>query len=99
VTTYPLLEEYREVARRVAGKFPQVNPEPWLNWIERKGKLCEPAELGKQHSRDRDDDMVLACALAGNAKAILTKDEDLLVLGKPFGIPVLTPRQFLAGVR
>jgi len=27
---------------------------------------------------------------------IVSKDNDLLALGKPFGIEVLTPRQFLA---
>jgi putative PIN family toxin of toxin-antitoxin system len=97
VTSALLLEEYREVAMRMAGKFPEVNPEPWLKWIERKGKLYEPVLLGKQLSRDIDDDGVLACALAANAKVILSKDADLLVLEKPFGIAVLTPRQFLAG--
>jgi predicted nucleic acid-binding protein len=90
------LEEYHEVAGRIAIKYPEVNPEPWLNWIERKAKLFEPAPLGKQRSRDFDDDVVLACALAGGAKVILSKDADLLALEKPFGIMVLTPRQFLA---
>ena len=95
-TTRPLLDEYREVAGRMAKKFPEVNPEPWLKWIERKAKLFEPSSLGKQRSRDLDDDVVLACALASNAKMILSKDADLLVLEKPFGITVLTPRRFLA---
>ena len=67
-----------------------------LKWVERKAKLFEPAPPGKQRSRDLDDDLILACALAGNAKVILSKDADLLVLEKPFGITVLTPRQFLA---
>ena len=37
--TIPVFEEYREIARRVAKKIPQVDPEPWLNWIERKAKV------------------------------------------------------------
>ena len=38
----------------------------------------------------------LSCALACGAKIITSKDRDLLVLGKPFGIEILTPRQFLS---
>jgi uncharacterized protein len=91
----PLFEEYSEVARRVARTIPEVNPDPWLHWIERKAKVFESAPLGKQRSRDRDDDKLLACALASGAKTILSKDADLLVLKKPFGIEILTPRQLL----
>ena len=97
--TAPLLEEYREVARRVTESVPGVNPEPWLKWIERKAELYEPALLGKQRSRDRDDDSILACALGAGAKIIVSRDKDLLVLDKPFGITILTPRDFLARVR
>lgn len=36
------------------------------------------------HSRDRNDDKLLACALTGNCDYLITGDEDLLVLnGKP----------------
>ena len=97
--TIPVFEEYREIARRVAKKIPQVNPELWLNWIERKAKVYEPAALGKQRSRDSDDDPFLGCALASNARMIVSKDDDLLALEKPFGIAILTPRQFLARIR
>ena len=58
--------------------------------------MYEPVPLGKQRSRDPDDDRFLSCALAGNAKAVISRDKDLLVLEKPFGIQILTPRQFLA---
>lgn len=97
--TVPLFEEYDEIAHRVAPQLPPVNPEPWLKWIENKAKVYEPAPLGKQRSRDKDDDPVLACALASGAKVIISKDNDLLVLEKPFGIAILTPQQFLAQFR
>ena len=97
--TVPVFEEYGEVARRVAAKLPGVNPEPWLNWIERKAKVYEPAPVGKQRSRDPDDDPFLACALASGAKVVVSKDNDLLILEKPFGIEILTPRQFLSRFR
>ena len=97
--TIPVFDEYVEVAWRLARRIPEVNPEPWLKWIERKAKVYEPAPIGKQRSRDRDDDPFLACALAGHAKVIISKDLDLLALEKPFGIEIVTPRQFLAQLR
>ena len=97
--TVPVFEEYAEAARRIAAGIPEVNPEPWLNWIERKGKVYESASVGKQRSRDRDDDPFLACALASGAKTIISKDNDLLALKKPFGVAILTPQQFLARSR
>ena len=96
VATVAILQEYDEVARRVRAAYPSVNPEPWLRWIERKAKIYEPAPLGKQRSRDADDDLFLSCALASGAKVVVSKDRDLLVLGKPFGIEILTPRLFLS---
>jgi putative PIN family toxin of toxin-antitoxin system len=97
--TVPVFEEYAEIARRVAKRTPEVNPEPWLKWIEQKAKVYEPVSIGKQRSRDPEDDPFLACALASRAKTIISRDEDLLVLEKPFGIEILTPRQFLARMR
>ncbi len=91
--TAPVFAEYAAVARRVRVKRPEANPEPWLKWIERKAKVFEPAPLGKPRSRDPDDDPMLSCALASKGEVIVSKDKDLLVLQKPFGIEILTPRQ------
>ena len=45
------------------------------------------------------DDPILGTALASEARTIISFDQDLLVLGKPFGIAVLRPREFLALLR
>jgi putative PIN family toxin of toxin-antitoxin system len=66
--------------------------------LEAYVKLCEfvePEPLDKRVCRDKDDDVVLATALAGKADVIVTGDEDLLVLKKFRGIEILSPRQFL----
>ncbi len=94
--TQELLEEYQFTARRLwqAHELPK-NPEPALNWIENATTLVEPAQLGKQRSRDPDDEKVLAAALAANARAIITLDPDLLELEKPIGISILKPIEFM----
>ena len=97
--TVPVFEEYSQIAQRIAAKIPEVNPEPWLKWIESKAKVYEPSPIGEQRSRHADDDLFLSCALASGAKTIISKDKDLLVLEKPFGIEIVTPRRFLARFR
>ena len=47
-------------------------------------------------ARDRDDDVVLATALAGTASIIVTGDRDLLTLGAHRGIRILTPSDLAA---
>jgi uncharacterized protein len=90
-----IFEEYCEIAARLARRVPEVDPKPWLDWIEAKAKVYEPAQLGKQRSCDPEDDPFLACALGSGSKIVVSKDKHLLELDKPFGIEILTPRQFL----
>jgi putative PIN family toxin of toxin-antitoxin system len=97
--TAEILEEYRRKAQVLARRFPQVNPEPFLRWIERECPQFVPIPLGKQRSRDASDDMFLACALASRAQYLITRDADLISLGKPFGIIIVTDEQFLKLVR
>jgi len=52
------------------------------------------------HENQRNkDDPFLACALSAHAKFLISRDNDLLVLGKPFGIGVITPAGFLDWLR
>jgi putative PIN family toxin of toxin-antitoxin system len=92
-----ILEEYRRTASRMEAEniFPR-SPWPTLDWFISICHRVEPAPLGKQRSRDPNDDPCLACALAANAKFIISRDPDLLMLEKPFGISIVTPRQFLS---
>lgn len=54
-----------------------------------------PTPLSERVSRDPDDDEVLACAIAANADAIISGDQDLLTLKIFQGIPILTVTQML----
>jgi putative PIN family toxin of toxin-antitoxin system len=96
-------EIWREYAERIpailARERRQVDPQPVLAWVLTVAHFVEPAPLGKPRSRDPDDDCYLACALQADAEAVVSNDRDLLALGKPFGIRVLTPIQFVKLVR
>jgi putative PIN family toxin of toxin-antitoxin system len=94
--TREILSEYSLSAEIIQRKTNRnINWRAWIEWIGSKAISVEPAPLGKQRSRDFKDDMFLACGLAAGATAIISGDKDLLVLGKPFGIEVLEPREFL----
>lgn len=69
---------------------------PILALYRQHASWCEPAKLTEAVCRDRDDDWVLATALAGGAEAIVTGDADLLTLETWAGIAMLSPRQFVA---
>jgi predicted nucleic acid-binding protein len=57
-------------------------------------RLVEPDPLSERVCRDPDDDVVLATALAGGCRCIVTGDRDLLVLGEYQGIVIVSPRDF-----
>ncbi len=96
VVTADILSEYEQAVPIVlAAEVPHASVAGPLRWIRDKAWLVEPAPLGKRRSRDPKDDRFLAAALAVAARALVTYDEDLLALEKPFGIPVLRPLRFL----
>lgn len=94
-----VFDEYEAVVAELQPRFPACNSAGALAWLRLKAGWFEPALLGKPRSRDPQDDPFLACALAAGAKYLVTRDDDLLVLGKPFGIEILTPASFLAWLR
>jgi len=98
VIAYATLETLNELRNLLVDRGHKVKypPVTTLNWYYDRVKLVEPAPMRKQRSRDAKDDPYLACALAAGAKVIVSRDEDLLALEKPFGIQIITPRELLA---
>jgi uncharacterized protein len=97
--TREILAEYEWTAEQLSrrpGKHHGIKWHPLFSWVQQKAAYFESAPLGKQRSRDADDDIFLACALASGAKIIVSKDNDLLDLEKPFGIEILKPTTFVA---
>jgi uncharacterized protein len=49
--------------------------------------------------RDPNDDMILACAVAGAADYLISRDDDLLSLHVYGGVEIATPEEFLHMLR
>ena len=60
---------------------------PWTESVE------IPSVIGVSDPRDPNDRPFLELALAGEAEALVTGDNDLLVLASEFPIPIITPRE------
>jgi len=93
ISSQLLLNELRDVLDR---KFHQrtVDVRSALRLFADTFTLVTPDALDPPTCRDRDDDAVLATALVGECAAIITGDQDLLVLDPFRGIRVLAPSAF-----
>ncbi|MGO8675091.1 MAG: putative toxin-antitoxin system toxin component, PIN family [Limisphaerales bacterium] len=97
VVAYATEETLQELSELLADRGDRAKhpPATTLSWYQDHVKRVEPVPLGKQRSRDVNDDPYPACALGAGAKIIVTRDGDLLALEKPFGIQIITPRELL----
>lgn len=92
VTSQVLLDELEHTLR---GKFTLGSASiAFLEQLRLRVRIVEPPPLSVPVSRDPDDDLVLATAVAG-AALIVTGDQDLLVIGRYSGIEIVSPRDFL----
>lgn len=93
ISSLPLLNELRDVLER---KFNQraIDVRGALQLFAEHFTLVTPNALDSPACRDRDDDVVLATACAGECAAIITGDQDLLILDPFRGVRVLAPAAF-----
>lgn len=95
VATSPaLLEELDQTLRARFTLGPAATA--FLDQLRRRVRLAAPAPLAAPVSRDADDDVVLATAVAADAAVIVTSDQDLLVIRRYMGIDIISPRDFLS---
>ena len=94
VISEAVMAEYREIAGRMKSKFPLINPEGWLSYIEEHATMVLAVPLAAQVCEDADDDVFLACAVSADAKIVCSGDRHLLACNGWQGIEVLTPRVF-----
>ena len=91
-----ILEEYLNVAERLANRYAGVEYEGILGLIVQNAELVQAANLPEPVSEDPDDDKFLACALASNTHIIVSGDNDLLKVSGYADIRVLTPKGFIS---
>lgn len=96
VVSPEVLEEYLNVAERLATRYTDVEYEGILGLIVQNTELVQAAELPERVSDDPDDDKFLACALASNTNIIVSGDSDLLNVSGYADIRVLTPKAFFS---
>lgn len=99
--TEGIISEWKETIGELELEGTRFRRTPWptLEWLIEASHVVSASSLGKQRSRDAKDDPYIACALAARAEFIVSRDADLLVLEKPFGIEIVTPRAFLSCLR
>ena len=94
----PILSDWLwdELTEKLRTKFElNLDDLPILDLYRRLAVWVEPTELTSRVSRDLDDDWVLATAVAGEADAIVTGADDLLILRRYRIVRILSPRKFL----
>lgn len=93
ISSQPLLNELREVLERKFRQRP-VDVRGALKLFAETFSLVTPEPLAQPICRDADDDMVLATALTGECAAIVTGDQDLLILASFRDIRIVSPSMF-----
>lgn len=90
-----IVDEYLDVVARWVP--PAALPE-WQLWFSHPTKVTHiHIHLRKLHlSRDVTDNKFVDVAVSGEAKYIVTRDKDLLVMGGFRGIRFVGPKEFLA---
>ncbi len=93
VSSQPLLNE---VARVLAEKFNfgKTDIQAAIRLLKSRVEIVAIPPKYDAVCRDADDDLVLATALAGQCKAIISGDKDLAELGSFQGITILKPSEF-----
>ena len=93
-----LLAELQSVLTRDATVGEGYTPELvalYRATLEAHAELVEPQTPVPSISRDPNDDIVVATAVAAGAQYVVTGDNDLLSIGSHEGVLIVTPRQFL----
>lgn len=99
-TSPALLDEFREVLQRpkFAERFQRLgfSVDEFVGDYEALATQVESPEINVVLDRDPQDVIVLACAAAARAEAIVSGDLDLLSLKSFNDIPILSASQLLA---
>lgn len=93
--TPSILEEYTGVGDRLSQKYPGVDITYFTRLVAVESEVFPDIKLPRPVSRDSDDNKFIAAAVSSGANAVVSGDQDLLVLKNYHSIPILDPRSFL----
>ena len=92
----PLLAEYHETTLELKIDYPARVFVPWAELLTESAILVFPSDRAVGVTPDPDDEMILECAQAAEANAIVTGDKKHLLPLREFrGIPIISPIEFL----
>lgn len=99
ITCEEIVADYEEVLRRphIFGKFAHISNETIAasaTALREHSVFVVVGDIPRVVPDDPDDDAVLACAVAGNAEYIVSRDQHLLRLGVYQGIPIVSTEAF-----
>jgi len=85
-----------EVEEKLISKIhlPQGIVHEIIDYLRGQSEIVNPKEVKGSVCRDKADLNIIGTALSGNARFIITGDEDLLILKKYKGVEMITPREF-----
>jgi len=97
VTSPELIAELEGVLRRdyIQASIRLEEGQVLLDAIHLKAEILPPLGLIPSYTRDPKDDRFVACALAGDARYIVTVDKDLLILESLGDVRIMTPYEFV----
>jgi len=94
VTCQEILNEFADKLI-IKFKFSQEMAQAVVEEVRSCSRLVEISNTLKVVPDDPDDDMVIECAVVGNATHIVTGDKHLLTLGKHQNIQIIKATEFL----
>ena len=90
-----IFEEYERVGESLSEKFSGVSIEPFLYLVSSEAEIVNSPPLPASVCEDLDDDKFLACAIAADARLIVTGDKELLATSGYSDIEIIQPRKFV----
>ncbi len=103
-TTEEILQEIHDVLLekhhiRKRYDYSQADVDIFLNRLREISVIVKQLPEIQVIERDPKDDIIIACAVASSADYIVSRDKDLLDLGKYQGIQIVTPENFMQMLR
>ena len=97
VVSPALLAEYHETMTGLSVRYAARKPVKWADVLAESALLVFPTDRATGATPDPDDEMILECALAGEADYIVTGDKKHLQALREFqNIRIVSPAEFLS---